>query len=157
MSLEAASSWKMTISFVASAFAPGALKTTMPLSEQRSSGMLFVPAPARPMHLSSGQNSVWCRSADRMSSASGVSNSVPTSQPCFTSMSVPRWDIVFIVRILNMVRHLKIFHILRQGLRALERHRVVQRGPHASGQPVPLHVQQAARRRTLAELRIQLL
>ena len=40
---------QMMSSLTASAFAPGLLKTTMPLSQQRSSGMLFVPAPLRAM------------------------------------------------------------------------------------------------------------
>ena len=66
----------------------GALKTTIPDSEQRraeccSSG----PGPADAQ--SSGQNSVQCRSAERMSSASGRSSSWPTSQPCFARMSDP--------------------------------------------------------------------
>ena len=84
MSREASSMSKIIISFVASAFAPGALNTTMPRSAQSSMGMLFTPAPARPMQSSSGQNSVWCRSALRMSRASGFSTWEPTSQPWFS-------------------------------------------------------------------------
>ena len=38
---------KMTNSFTAFAFAPGVLKTAIPLEVQKSIGILLVPAPAR--------------------------------------------------------------------------------------------------------------
>ena len=44
---EASSRAHTASSFTALALAPGVLNTTMPASEQRSMGMLLVPAPAR--------------------------------------------------------------------------------------------------------------
>ena len=48
-SREASSMAHSTSSFTALALAPGVLNTTMPASEQRSTGILFTPAPARAM------------------------------------------------------------------------------------------------------------
>ena len=48
-SREANSMAQITSSFTALALAPGVLNTTIPASEQRSTGMLFTPAPARAM------------------------------------------------------------------------------------------------------------
>ena len=59
-----------TISFTAFAFAPGVLNTTMPSSAQRSSGMLFTPAPARAMAWRLSGNAVSCRAALRTSTPS---------------------------------------------------------------------------------------
>ena len=46
----------MTSSFTALALAPGVLNTTIPFSEQRSMGMLLVPAPARAMARRDSEN-----------------------------------------------------------------------------------------------------
>ena len=48
--LEERSIPQTTSSFTALAFAPGVLKTTIPLFVASSTGILLVPAPALPMH-----------------------------------------------------------------------------------------------------------
>ncbi len=47
---DASSIPQTTNSLTAFAFAPGVLKTTTPLSVASPTGMLFVPAPALPIH-----------------------------------------------------------------------------------------------------------
>ncbi|CDC83945.1 uncharacterized protein BN746_02745 [Erysipelotrichaceae bacterium CAG:64] len=73
------SSPAITSSFTALALAPGVLKTTIPCSLQRSSGMLFTPAPALAMHFRSAGNSTSCSFALRTIMASYVSKSSENS------------------------------------------------------------------------------
>ena len=83
-----------TSSFTAFAFAPGVLNTTMPSSAQRSSGMLFTPAPARAMAHKVSENCMSCMAALRtrmpdawlassVSSYASVSKSVPNFEMLF--------------------------------------------------------------------------
>ena len=66
---EASSRPATTSSLTALALAPGELKTTTPFSAILSRGMLFTPAPARPMHSSSSSTDISCKFALRTSSA----------------------------------------------------------------------------------------
>jgi hypothetical protein len=68
-----------TSSFTALALAPGALNTGTPRSLIALTGMLLVPAPARPMALTDFGISILCMSADRTSTASGVARDEATS------------------------------------------------------------------------------
>ena len=54
-----------TSSLTELALAPGVLKTTMPASEQRSSGMLLTPAPARATARRLAGKSMSCILAER--------------------------------------------------------------------------------------------
>jgi hypothetical protein len=60
-----------TSSFTAFAFAPGALKTGTPRALIAATGMLLVPAPARPIARTLAGISIACISAERTSTASG--------------------------------------------------------------------------------------
>jgi len=60
-------------SLTALALAPGVLNTTMPFSEQRSMGMLLVPAPARAMARRAGGKTYSCMSAERTRTPSSFS------------------------------------------------------------------------------------
>jgi len=60
------------------AFAPGALNTGTPRWLINGTGMLLVPAPARPMATTLAGMSILCMSAERSSTASGAFNSLPT-------------------------------------------------------------------------------
>jgi hypothetical protein len=68
-----------TSSFTALAFAPGALNTGTPRRLMTSTGMLFTPAPARPMALTLAGISALCMSAERTMTASGWPISDATS------------------------------------------------------------------------------
>ena len=68
---------RITSSFTAFAFAPGVLKTTMPLSAQSATGILFVPAPALAIARSDFGISISCIDAERTIIASGFSISSP--------------------------------------------------------------------------------
>ena len=72
-SRDASSMPHSTSSFTELAFAPGVLKTTMPLSVQRSIGMLLTPAPARAMARRSFGNSISFMSAERTSTPAASS------------------------------------------------------------------------------------
>jgi len=61
----------ITSSFTALALAPGALNTGTPRSLIFLTGMLLVPAPARPMAFTVGGMSMPCMSAERTRMASG--------------------------------------------------------------------------------------
>ena len=67
-----------TSSFTALALAPGALNTGTPRALIASTGMLLVPAPARPMAFTLAGISMPCMSAERTSIASGSATSLPT-------------------------------------------------------------------------------
>ena len=75
----ASSSPASTSSFTALALAPGVLKTGMPRRLIWSMGMLFTPAPARPMARTPGGIAKSCRSAERTRIASGFVTFAPTS------------------------------------------------------------------------------
>ncbi len=61
-----------TSSFTALALAPGALNTGMPFFESASTGMLLVPAPARPTARRMSGIATLCMSAERTRMASGL-------------------------------------------------------------------------------------
>ncbi len=67
-----------TSSFTALAFAPGALKTGTPRALIAATGMLLVPAPARPMARTLVGMDMPCRSAERTRIAAGSATSLPT-------------------------------------------------------------------------------
>ena len=79
MRREARNSAHSVSSLTPLAFAPGVLKTTMPSSEQRSTGMLLTPAPQRAMASRLSSNVMSCMAAERTMTASGDPTSVPTS------------------------------------------------------------------------------
>jgi hypothetical protein len=66
-----------TSSFTALALAPGALNTGTPRALMALTGMLLVPAPARPMACTLGAMAMACMSAERTSTASGAAMSLP--------------------------------------------------------------------------------
>lgn len=74
ISLAASSIPAITSSFTPFAFAPGVLNTTIPSSAQRSSGILFTPAPARAIAFKFSPNSISCILAlrTRITSASAA-------------------------------------------------------------------------------------
>ena len=82
-------SMPMTSSATALALAPGVLNTTMPCSLQRSSGMLFTPAPARAMASRLSLKVVFKRSALRTRMPSGASASTETSNWFLGSFASP--------------------------------------------------------------------
>ena len=63
----------ITSSFTPFAFAPGVLKTTIPFFAQESSGILFTPAPARPIARRESGSVISCIEALRRSTASAFS------------------------------------------------------------------------------------
>ena len=93
----------ITSSATAFAFAPGVLKTTMPCSLQRSSGMLFTPAPARAIASRLSLNVVFSRSALRTRIPSGASASTETSNRFLGSFAKPTGLMAFRVFIVNIV------------------------------------------------------
>ena len=68
-----------TSSLTAFAFAPGELKTGTPRCESSGTGMLLVPAPARPTASTLAGMSMPCMSAERTRIASGRPISGPVS------------------------------------------------------------------------------
>jgi hypothetical protein len=67
-----------TSSFTALALAPGALKTGTPRALMALTGMLLVPAPARPMARTLAAMAMPCMSALRTRTAAGSATSLPT-------------------------------------------------------------------------------
>jgi hypothetical protein len=74
----ARSSAANTSSFTALAFAPGALNTGTPRFDISATGMLFVPAPARPIALTLAGIGMACMSCERTRIASGLSSDFAT-------------------------------------------------------------------------------
>ena len=68
-----------TSSLTALAFAPGALNTGTPRALIALTGMLLVPAPARPMARTLAGIGIACMSAERTSTASGTAKSLPVA------------------------------------------------------------------------------
>ena len=89
-------------SFTALALAPGVLKTTMPASEQRSMGMLLVPAPARAMASRLSGSSASSISAERTRMPAGSAQSSETAYLALSSFSRPMGEILFRVLMLYM-------------------------------------------------------
>ena len=81
-------------SFTPFAFAPGVLNTTIPSSAQRSTGILFTPAPALPIALSDGEKVMSCIFAERTRIASGSATSSPTVYFAGSRQSVPTFAIL---------------------------------------------------------------
>ena len=75
----AMSSPARTSSLTAFAFAPGALNTGTPRRFIAGTGMLFVPAPARPIAFTESAIVIACMSADRTRIASGRADSFATA------------------------------------------------------------------------------
>ena len=75
----AISSPAITSSLTALAFAPGVLKTGMPSLLSFATGMLFVPAPARPTHSTLSGIGMSCILNERSKIASGLPISAATS------------------------------------------------------------------------------
>lgn len=92
----------MTSSFTALALAPGVLKTTIPLSEQRSMGILLVPAPARAMARRESGNWYSCMGAERTRMPSSFSRSPPVWNRVGSSLDRPTEEILFSVLIRYM-------------------------------------------------------
>jgi len=67
-----------TSSFTALALAPGALNTGTPRFDISATGMLLVPAPARPIAFTLAGIAIWCMSCERTRIASGCSTALPT-------------------------------------------------------------------------------
>jgi len=67
-----------TSSLTALALAPGALNTGTPRADISVTGMLFVPAPARPIALTVPGMAMPCMSCERTMIASGLSIVLPT-------------------------------------------------------------------------------
>ena len=67
-----------TSSLTALALAPGALNTGTPRALIASTGMLLVPAPARPIARTLAGIAIACRSAERTRIATGSATSLPT-------------------------------------------------------------------------------
>src|SRR5688572_22159079 len=137
-----------TSSFTALAFAPGALNTGTPRLESAGTGMLLVPAPARPTARSDGPNSNLCRSCERTRMACGSFASFTTAYLSPGKRFRPTGAIWLITRIshfffLGMLL-LEIAHVFHKALHAFQRHRVVDRGAHAADRAVALELDQAA-------------
>ena len=75
----ASSSAASTSSLTAFAFAPGALNTGTPRFDISATGMLLVPAPARPIALTLAGIAIACMSCERTRIASGCSTALPTA------------------------------------------------------------------------------
>ncbi len=74
----ASSSAASTSSLTALALAPGALNTGTPRFDISATGMLLVPAPARPMALTLAGIAMPCMSNERRMMPSGSSTFLPT-------------------------------------------------------------------------------
>src|SRR3954468_22112729 len=95
-----------TSSFTALAFAPGALNTGMPFLDSTSTGMLLVPAPARPTARSDSGSCSLCMSAERTRIASGLLISDATSNRSRGRRSRPLIEMLLRVWILNRITRL---------------------------------------------------
>ena len=82
-----------TSSFTAFAFAPGALNTATPRLLIASTGMLFTPAPARPIAFTLGAISSSASGWERSRIASGVEMDLPTMYAEAGKRSRPRAEI----------------------------------------------------------------
>src|SRR5512134_3691548 len=147
------SSAASTSSLTALAFAPGALNTGSPRFDISATGMLLVPAPARPIALTLAGTVIECMSWERTRIASRSSGN--RSRPCGEMLlSVRIWNRDMSVtsvdgagplgRGLSAVAALELAQIVDQRLHAFDRHRVVDRRAHAADRAVPLELQQAA-------------
>ena len=87
-------------SFTAFALAPGALNTGTPRTLSFSIGMLFTPAPARPIATTDSGISMSCMSCERKIIASGCAISEATSYRSRGRRRKPATAILFNVRIL---------------------------------------------------------
>ncbi len=67
-----------TSSFTAFALAPGALNTGTPRRLASSTGMLFTPAPQRPIAFTEAGISASCSACERSTIASGMASALPT-------------------------------------------------------------------------------
>src|SRR6185295_5707902 len=92
-----------TSSFTALALAPGALNTGMPFFDRASTGMLLVPAPARPTARRLSGSASLCMSAERTRMASGPLMSDATSKRSRGRRSRPLMLMLLSVWILNRI------------------------------------------------------
>jgi hypothetical protein len=94
MMLRAASSIAAsTSSFTALALAPGALNTGTPRWLMSSTGMLFTPAPQRPIAFTDVGISESCSAWERSTIASASASALPTVYPAWGKRSRPRAEI----------------------------------------------------------------
>src|SRR5262245_40098674 len=168
--LRAASSTPaITSSFTALAFAPGALKTGTPRLFIRSTGMLFTPAPARPIALTLAGMSIACMSWERTRMASGSCRCAPWAYCPAGSRFNPTWEIELSVRTLkwwlvsgrtspafSAVSFFEGTHELHESFYACHRHGVVDRRAHAAHRAVALQLGKPGGLRLLEERRVQL-
>src|SRR6185436_7735488 len=151
-----------TSSFTALAFAPGALNTGTPRLESATTGMLLVPAPARPSAASEGPNSYLCRSCERTRIASGSPASFTTAYCSAGKRFSPTaaiWLMTRISRLCGFPLTMFLFelaHVVDQGTHALDRHRVVDRRAHPADRAVALELHHAALHRALEERLVEL-
>jgi len=80
-----------TSSFTAFALAPGALKTGTPRFDISATGMLLVPAPARPIALTVGAIVSACMSCERTRIASGARRSSRLRSAARAAVRDPAW------------------------------------------------------------------
>src|SRR5688572_1009521 len=147
----------ITSSFTALALAPGALKTGTPRALIPVTGMLFTPAPARPIAFTLRGISIVRMSWERTMTASGSALSAPTSYRSDGKRFSPRGEIELSVwmRKRSAMRALELPHVIDQRLHAFDRHRVVDRRPHAADRAVPLQLREARGFRALQERAVQ--
>src|SRR5215211_5982047 len=152
-----------TSSFTAFALAPGALNTGTPRADIAATGMLLVPDPARPTASRDSEMPRSCRSAERTRIACGSSTSADTanrSQGSLLSPPAEMW-LTTRTRYLSVTAWFsallcrKVGHVVHQRLDPCNRHRVVQRGPHAANRAVPLQLNKILLCRTGEEIGLQ--
>ena len=100
-----ATSAPTTSSATALALAPGVLNTTMPLFVQSSTGMLFVPAPARAMASRLSGSGASCISALRTRMPCGAAASLSISNWLAGSLARPTGEMAFNVLIVYIYRY----------------------------------------------------
>src|SRR5690242_6054825 len=163
MTLRAASSNAVnTSSFTALALAPGALNTGTPRFDISATGMLFVPAPARPIAFTLAGIVMACMSCERTRIASGCSSDFAVvyraaGRRCnpwleiWLSVRMPYFVMGFVGLVNSSELPLGIPYVVDEAPDALERHGVVDRRAHASHRAVTLELDHAALLRALEE------
>ncbi len=149
-----------TSSLTAFAFAPGELNTGMPRCDSSATGMLLVPAPARPTASTLAGISMSCMSAERTRIASGR----PILAPVF--VAIGRQTIESFRRDAVQRAHAKSHQPFRRSnsrmnsserRNARQRHRVVKARAHSADRAVARQIGQALglslRQESLVELR----
>ena len=147
-----ASSAASTSSFTALALAPGALNTGTPRFDISATGMLLVPAPARPIACTLGANAASraCRASARgwrRARSTALADDVARARESGRGpgsaiwLSVRIWNLVWS----SAVPLLELLHVVDQRPHAFERHRVVDRRAHAAHGAMALQLVHARR------------